>query len=289
MPTYTLDGVPLDHPGGCWQLKLGTKRRPLPGIRGVSLTVPGRHGEIPIHGLDLEATMLPLACAVYAYTPSGTFGGYEQMERNLEAITALLGVRHRPMQLRYEAGSIVRIADVTVDPASEVEINVGTAIARFTSVVKVPGVVWRDEVETTWAGSASALNQPVTTLAGSTGPISDAIVRITGPAVNPSVSDVATGGTVARGSGLLTGERLLIDCGQMRARLVITDTWDLSTGTDATGQISATGPGSAFRWLHLTPSIAVGDPHSRTVMVTSSATSTTGASRLEIRSRRSYL
>ncbi|TMR97528.1 hypothetical protein [Nonomuraea basaltis] len=289
MPTYTLDGVALDHPARCWRLKLGTKRRPLPGIRGVSLTVPGRHGEIPIHGLDLEATTLPLACAVYGYTPAGMFGGFEQMERNLEAVAALVGVRHRLMQLRYEAGSIVRVADVTVEPASEVEVNVGAAIARFTSVVKVPGVVWRDEVETTWAGSANAPNQPVTTLAGSTGPIVDALVRISGPAVNPSVTDVATGGVVSRSSGLLAGERLLIDCGKMQARLVNTDTWSLSAGTDVTGQISATGPGSAFRWLHLTPSVAVGDPHSRTVLVTAAATSTTGASALEIRARRSYL
>ncbi|MDP9850400.1 hypothetical protein [Streptosporangium lutulentum] len=58
---------------------------------------------------------------------------------------------------------------------------------------------------------------------------------------------------------------------------------------DVTGTIDATGSGSAFRWLHLVPDMAAGDPHSRAVVVTSSATSTTGASGLEIRARRSYL
>jgi hypothetical protein len=72
-------------------------------------------------------------------------------------------------------------------------------------------------------------------LAGSTGPIIDALVRFTGPAVNPALTDVATAGTVSRPSGLLAGERLLIDCGQMRARLVTIDTWDMTAGTDVTG------------------------------------------------------
>lgn len=88
---------------------------------------------------------------------------------------------------------------------------------------------------------------------------------------------------------MLAGERLLIDCGQMRARLVTTDTWDLAAGTDVTRDINATGPGSAFRWLHLTPAMAVGDPHSRAVLVDAAALGTSAASALAIRARRSYL
>lgn len=289
MPTYTLDGVPLDHPAGCWRTKVGTKRRPLPGLRQVQVKVPGRAGELPIVGLDHETTTMPIVLRVYGRTPSGGFGGYEQMEHNLEALTALLGVKHRLMTLTYTAGTIVRQAQVILDGISEPEVNTTAAMARLTTVMRVPGVYWRDEVEATWAGAANGANQPVTTLAGSTGPITDAILRVTGPAVNPAVTDAATGGTVARSSGLLAGQRLLIDCGQMRARLVTTDTWDFALGTDVTGQIAATGPGSAFRWLHLTPAVALSDPFSRTVLVTAAATSTTGASKLEIRARRAYL
>jgi hypothetical protein len=201
----------------------------------------------------------------------------------------MLGVRHRLMDLTYTAGSIVRVAQITVEAVSEPEINTSAARARLTAVVKIPAVYWRDPVEAVWTGSANAASQLITPLAGSTGPIVDALVRVTGPAVNLSVTDVATGATVGRPSGLLAGERLLIDCGQMRARLITTDTWDFTSGADVTGQITAAGPGSASRWLHLTPAIAVGDPHSRTVLVTAAATSTTAASALEVRARRSFL
>jgi hypothetical protein len=289
MPTYTLDGVPLDHPAGCWRSKVGTKRRPLPGLQQVQVKVPGRAGELPIVGLDHETTTMPIVLRVYGRTPSGGFGGYEQMEHNLEAIGALLGVKHRLMTLTYTAGTIVRQAQVILDGISEPEVNTTAAMARLTAVMRVPGVYWRDEFDTTWSGAASGVDQPVTTLAGSTGPISDAILRFTGPAVNLALTDVATGGTVSRSSGLIAGQRLLVDCGQMRARLVTADTWDFTSGMDVTGQIAATGPGSAFRWLHLTPSIGVGDPFSRVVLVTAAATSTTAASKLEIRARRSYL
>lgn len=289
MPTYSLDGIPLTHPARCWKLSSGTRRRPLPGVRSVEVTVPGRAGELGIYGLDHETPTFPLEFIVTGRTPGGEDGGHEQLETNLEALSAVLGVRHRPMTLTYTAGTIVRVADVTITAVSEPEVNVGAARARLTAVVRVPGVFWRDAFATTWEGSANSPDQPVTTLAGSTGPIVDALIRITGPAVNPTVVDVATGGTVMRPSGLTASQRLLIDCDRMQARVVNTDTWDLTAGTDVTGQIQVTGPGSAFRWLHLTPAVGVGDPFSRVILVTTTATSTSAASKVEIRARRSYL
>ncbi|MFI6485147.1 hypothetical protein ACIBH1_45065 [Nonomuraea sp. NPDC050663] len=289
MPTYILDGVELDHPSGCWKLAPGTRRRPLPGVRSVELTLPGRAGEVPIMGLDHETTQFALEFKITSRTPSGGDGGFEQLEANLEALSALLGVRHRLMTLEYVAGTLTRVAQVTVTATSEPDLKIGALRARLTAVVRVPGVYWRDEIESTWTGSANTADQPVTTLAGSTAPVTDALIRYTGPAVTPTLVDVATGDTISRASGLLASERLIIDCAAMRASKVTTDTWDINAGTDVTGSIIATGPGSAFRWLNLTPAMAVGDPHSRAVLLTTSATSTTGASKVEVRARRAYL
>ncbi|MEV6033563.1 hypothetical protein AB0L65_20580 [Nonomuraea sp. NPDC052116] len=293
MPSYTLDGVALDHPAGCWKLKRGTQRRPLPGARAVRVSVTGRAGELPIVGLDHEATSFSLTFVVTGATPAGADGGFQQLETNLEALTALLGVRNRLMSLRYQAGSIVRVADVTITAASEPEVNTGAARARLTVVVEVPGVYWRDEAVTTWAGNANASNQAVATLTGSTAPITDALLRVTGPATNITITDVATQGAVGlltSGSNAITAsERLLIDAAAMRAAVVTTDTWDLATGTDKTGVISVFGPGSASRWIHLTPAMAVGDPFSRAVLISCTATGTTAASKLEVRARRAYL
>ncbi|MEV4749081.1 hypothetical protein AB0K21_22105 [Streptosporangium sp. NPDC049248] len=289
MATYVLDGVPLDHPGGCWRLKKGTKRRPLPGVRSVSVAVAGRAGDLPIMGLDHEATSFGLALTVYSRTPDGDDGGFEQLEVNLEALGALLGVRHRLITCEWVAGSIVRVAGVTIEAVSEPEVNVGAALARLTAVVKVPGVYWRDESVSTWTGALPGAEQIVTPLAGSTGPIVDSVLQVAGPAVNPSVTDVATGGTVSYSGTVLDGDYLLIDCGNFTAAVVDTDTFDLAGGEDVTGDIDATGPGSATRWLHLTPAMALGDPHSRAVLVSATASSTSGASGVKVRARRSYL
>ncbi|TYB71250.1 hypothetical protein FXF51_02090 [Nonomuraea sp. PA05] len=293
MPQYHLDGVPLDHPGGCWRLKKGTQRRPLPGARAVRVTVPGRAGELPITGLDHELTSFSLVFSVTGATPAGADGGFAQLETNLEALSALLGVRHRLMSLRYTAGGIVRVADVTIVAASEPELWVGAARARLTAVVEVPSVYWRDETTTTWAGNADADDQPITTLAGSTAPIVDSVIRVTGPISSITVTDVATQGKLGLltpgSNSLAAGERLLLDCAAMRAALVTTDTWDLAAGSDRTGVVSVFGPGSASRWLHLTPAVALGDPFSRAVLISCSGSGVTAASRLELRARRSFL
>ncbi|WP_378786609.1 hypothetical protein ACFMQL_20575 [Nonomuraea fastidiosa] len=257
------------------------------------VSVTGRPGELPIVGLDHEATSFSLTFVVTGATPAGTDGGFQQMEANLEALSALLGTRNRLMSLRYQAGSIVRIADVTITAASEPEIWVGAARARFSVVVEVPGVYWRDEAEATWQGSVTAPDQVVTTLAGSTAPITDALIRVTGPATNFTLTDMASGGsigmTVFLANVIPEGQRLLIDAAAQRAALVGTDTWDLDGGTDRTGAMVVSGPGSATRWIHLTPAIALGDPFSRAVIVSCSATATTSESAVEIRARRAYL
>ncbi|QYC42519.1 hypothetical protein Nocox_24580 [Nonomuraea coxensis DSM 45129] len=111
----------------------------------------------------------------------------------------------------------------------------------------------------------------MTTSAGSTGPVTDALLRFAGLAVQPSVGDVATGGWVLRLGGLPAGERLLIDCGRRQASVVTTDTWDLAAGDDVTGEMDAIGPGSQFRWLRLSPSVAFVDPFSRAVLMSTAA------------------
>ncbi|MEQ4723765.1 hypothetical protein [Nonomuraea sp. B19D2] len=258
-------------------------------MRTVNLSVPGRSGDLPVLGLDHEATTFGLAFTVYPYAPSGADGGAEQMETNLEALGALLGTRHRLMMLKWATGSIIRVAGVTVEATSEPEYFAGAAMARLTAVVKVPGVYWRDEVDSTWTGTLPGAGQIVTPLAGSTGPIVDSVLRVTGPAVQPSLRDVATGGTVSYAGTVQAGQHLLVDCGGLRAAIVTTDTWSLTGGTDVTGTINATGPGSAFRWLHLISAMALGDPHSRAVLVDATASGTSGESALKIRARRSYL
>jgi hypothetical protein len=287
-PTYEIDGISMDGPG--WYLAPDTRRRPMPAVRAVSVKVAGRSGELPIVGLDLEPTSLALDLHVLPVRPDGSEGGYEAMERNLEALAGVFGVRHRLLDIRYHAApGITRQADATVLAASDPAVDVANAVARLQILLQVPAGVWREQEAVTWSGLLPGADQPVTPLAGSTAAIVDALARFTGPAVNPTAADVVTGAAITWTGVLADGERLLVACAGQRAAIVAADTWDLDAGDDATGDVDATGPGSASLWLPLTPAIAGGDPYSRAVTVTSSASGTTGASGLQIRARKAFL
>lgn len=287
-PTYTVDGVPMDSTG--WYLTPGTRRRPLPAAKAVSVEVPGRPGQLPILNLDVEATTVALALFVTCRRPDGTEGDLEELERNLQALYGVFGVRNRMLDVRHMPAPGVELqADATVLAAADPDVDIANRYARMQVVLTVPGTYWRDVTARTWSGQLPGEGQAVTPLAGSTAPIVDAVVRFTGPATNPMITDVASGVTLGYTGAITSGQRLLLDCENMRAARVTSDTWDLASGTDVTGSVDSTGPGSASRWLHLTPAMAGRDPYSRSVVVTTTATGTSEASRVEIRARRAHL
>jgi hypothetical protein len=61
--------------------------------------------------------------------------------------------------------------------------------------------MWREQEAVTWWGLLPAAGQPVTPLAGSTAAIVDALARFTGPAVNPTATDVITSAAIGLRGG----------------------------------------------------------------------------------------
>lgn len=289
MSTYSVDGVPLDHAAGCWSLLIGTGRRPLPAIRNSVVKLTGISGELPIVGEDFDTTVLGLTMMVYGVTEDGNPGDEEDLESNLEALTGLLGVNHRNVVLRHTIGALTREAEVRFVAGSEPELLHGANAYRLTTLARIPGVFWRSPDTYTWTAALTSSSAPksVTDLAGSTGPITDAIIRVTGPADNVVITDVTTGGVLSCPE-VISGRHLLVDCGQMRAAIVTTDTFDLDAGTDVTGDVDSSGPGSSTRWLHLTPSMSGTDPHTRLVRITATAIGTDEHTLIKVRARRSY-
>ncbi|MFE3461376.1 hypothetical protein ACFXKD_27850 [Nocardiopsis aegyptia] len=291
-PHYSLDGVALNDPADRWFLDGGAFQvPPLPGARAVDVAVPGVHGVLPVAGLDLESTVLGGQLIITDTTPGGVSGGPRQLQDNLASVYALLGGRERMLDLRYHLDeATVRQADALMIASTTPDL-LTTTTARLALLLQVPGALWRDTDTSTWGPATLATlaaAAEVDTLTGSTGPITDAIIRIRGTASQPSVTDTGTGGTVTYTGSLTSGQRLLLDCARMRAARVSTDTWDLSAGTDVTGAIAATGPRSGSRWLHLAPQIIGADPAIRQIRITAAAASQTGAT-VEIRARRAYL
>ncbi|GAA1015906.1 hypothetical protein Aple_010800 [Acrocarpospora pleiomorpha] len=295
MSTYSVDGIPLDHPNGLWTLQQGTGRRPFPGARGVEIPLAGRAGEIPVAGdtiEPLETTTLGFTFLVRGRAPWGGAGNEEDLEHNLEALAAVLSPHGRLVDLRHHiGGDMIRQTDAKFISSSEPELLAGANAARVTMLARIPGVYWRDVPELTHTWSAGLLDETaraIPALSGCTAPIPDAVLRVKGPATNPALSDTASGGTVAYTGTISSGQFLLLDCAALTATRVTTDTWSPTGGTDVTGNVDATGPGSAYRWLHLTPRIHAADPLSRLIQVSGTATGTSDASGLAVRARRSF-
>ncbi|OLT27740.1 hypothetical protein BJF83_17285 [Nocardiopsis sp. CNR-923] len=290
-PHYSVDGVPLNDGIGRWFLDGDAFQvPPLPGARGVQVTVPGVHGTLPIAGLDLESVVLGGQLVVTDATAGGTAGGARQLQDNLAAVYMLLGNRGRVLDLRYHLDeATVRQADALMVAAAVPEL-VSTTTARLPLALEVPGALWRDVHTTTWGPTpvpALTVATEVDTLTGSTGPVTDALIRVTGTVDQPSVTDVGTGGTLTYGGSLTGSERMLVDCARMRAAVVTTDTWDLETGTDVPGTCRPPGRGphrGGCTW----PSDHRRRPRDPAVRVTATAASNSGAT-LEIRGRRAYL
>lgn len=288
-PTYSVDGVALDAPG--WRLAPGTRLRPLPAARTVEVRVPGRSGDLPVTGLDLEPTVLGITLRVLPQDAQGLHGGFPQLERNLEALTGLFGVRHRLLDVRYHVDpDTVRTARAEVVSSVEPEVDVSGATALLTVLLRVPGVYWRDPEPVSWETELVPGPPPegvaVSGLAGSTAPVTDAEVLIDGPAAGPEVVDVATGAGLRWAGTLTAGQTLAVDCAAMSARRLSAD---VPAGEDVTGLVTAFGPGSASRWLHLTPVLTGGDPHRREVRVRADAVSAAAGARVRITTRRAFL
>jgi hypothetical protein len=289
MATYTVDGVPLDHPAGCWKLLAATQVRPLPGVRAASVSVPGRPGELPLVGEDVEATTVGLTVGITGVSPTGVDQGATGLELNMRALYALVGVRHRLLDVRYTPAADVPalVAEAKVVAASEPQVWLGAARARLSVVLRIPGAYWRDVAPAEWSTSTLGAPVRVSTLDGATAPVLDAVLRVTGPATDLRVTDTATGGWVAYLGALAAGRQLRVHCGRMDAHEAPGVTWD-GTEANATGRIVTGGPGSGFRFLALTPA-AVTSVHDRGVRVLVEGTGTTEATLVELRARRAYL
>ncbi|GGM65236.1 hypothetical protein GCM10012275_39750 [Longimycelium tulufanense] len=289
MATYTVDGVSLDHPAGCWKLLSATQVRPFPGVRAASVSVPGRPGELPITGEDVEATTVGLTLGVTGLDPSGRDRGAAGLDANLAALYGLFGVRHRLLDVRYTpAPEMAELqAEATVVAAAEPTVWMGAARARLPVVLRIPGVYWREVAPSTWSTRTLGAPVRVTAFDGSTAPVLDAILRITGPVTDLRITDMATGGWVSYPGTLAATRALRLHCGRMDAHEAASIAWD-GTGANATGRIVTGGPGSGFRFLALTPA-AVTSAHDRGVRVLVEGTGTSEATLIELRARRAFL
>jgi len=146
-----------------------------------------------------------------------------------------------------------------------------------TALLRVNGVYWRDEDDTTTEPVNLAASTVVTLLDGLTAPVDDAVLRVKGQATGLVVTD--SGGTsLSYGAEIPAGSYMRYHCAARRAWLTATDTWE--GGTEVTGNIT-----SGRHPLEIRPHFT--DPSDRAGRLTVTTTARSGA-QIEVRGRRAY-
>lgn len=272
--TWTINGLDLDNLATYGLIVEPAMWRPPITVRLQSLEIPGRHGELSPGLPVFEAPLLTLSV-----WRTGTQAAIE------EATNALIATLNQPsITLARESGGLVTTAVARLASMSFEGFVVGST-SRATAVLRIPGVFFRTaaQVGSESVFSANLTNVAVPHLAGSTAPITDAVIRITGPCTNPSITDPTTGTGISWTGTVPAGEYLFLRPERISAVRSTTDSTWLSGGIGANSGVDFPAAGPLQLWP-MVDSFAT-----RTIRFSATGTGRSGATRLTIRAGRSYL
>lgn len=191
----------------------------------------------------------------------------KNLDANIDYLTLLFGRRNKLLNVvRTLSDGTIRVAQAEV-VASIDPVLVGLSHAKFSVELYIPEGFWRDQAASTLLSSAPGSNLVVTGAAGATAPMQDLEYRITGPATNPKITDVESGsyfqynGTVAAATTLYVHN---------------------STMTVENGTLANMVHVGETNWVTLYPSISG-------VLLSFTASGTTGATLLEVVGKKAFL
>ncbi|WP_159794447.1 hypothetical protein [Puerhibacterium puerhi] len=269
--TWLLSGVDANR----WFIQKGTLWRPPVSVRAATIDVPGRHGVIAPGLPVFDEPQLNLKLQ-----PVGPQTSLEEAQAELVALLAAPGLTVTRRSAGAAASAPARLVSLSPD-----DFRPGQT-AAFSVALAIPGVFLRGPVASSPATVvASGDTVEIAHLGVSTGPVADAIVRVTGPATTVAVTDVVSGtGLSWAGAALTAGRYLYLDAGTLRAW------WSASSsawtgGTDVTSGLDypAAGP------LQIWPRMQGTDPADRRARLRVSGSGLSTATALMVRGAPAYL
>lgn len=272
--TYLIDGIYLDDPTWRWRLEKATKLPATANRRVTSLDLPYRDGVVAVRqGMGTGQVGLSIACLD---TP-GT-RGISAIDEAREALAALL---RDARTLTWRPGpDRSRSVEVTEVAVAEPDLR-GRRAAVLSAALTVQPFWWEGDPQLTAAQVIAAGTVEFPEMAGCTGRIQDAIVRITGPFSSLTLTDPGSGTGATLSTALPAATYLYLDVSAFTAWTSgSASAW--SGGTPQAVDFPAAGP------LEVWPVLA-GDPMSMPVRLQVAGAGFSGASQIAIRSRRWFL
>lgn len=261
---WSINGINLQQGIGSWWVVSGTMVRPPVSVRRTSVVVPGVSGSIPVGPVIFDEPTVGLKIAVASATPSE-----DLIEERTNALMALLA--SPDIVLGRRAGWLYAEAPARLEGVSIDDAHPG-GWTFVTATFAIPGVFLRG-VDLHEQTIAAGEGQECVEFSGTSGRITDALIRVNGADGNVRITDVGTG-TDIRSSASGT---LYVDLGALTA-------W---TGGDWNGggeDVSHTLDWGLNGPLVLSPVTTGSDARWRPIKV-----SAEGGSSFTIRARKAYL
>jgi hypothetical protein len=262
-----------------------TGRLKVGNLRTENVSVPGRHGTLRTSQKFYDEGVIVLPMWVRGCNDDGlvTTTARREFYSNLDALSRLFRPGDGMLEVVHtlpDTTSRRVMAEVTeVIDFSVVEKSGDMPLGKFSVAMRVPGVFWEDTIVNS-IDMLPTQNGQVAGLDGMTAPLEDGVFTITGPATNPKVEALYNGASLAtpnwfQYSGTIPGSQTLtVDCGN----------WTLTGGGGFTPNYANFSHVGGARWLTI-----VAAPAGQSPGLKITASSTTGATKVNLTARRKYL
>lgn len=215
----TFDGVQLNTYAK--NISTFSGRLSTPEIRGDTLVLPNRSGYIftpnrPLGPGEMVWSMWVLGCNDNGVVPVGS-NFRQQFQANWDSLSRLFTRRSRMSSVsKVMPDGTTRECSVEVIEKLEPEAAAGGTRAEFTVGLNIPSVYWQDTsntVQSATVGATLPKTLNLTSFAGMTGTIEDAVITVTGAIANPRVTETETGAYVQLNDTLTASQTWVVDCG----------------------------------------------------------------------------
>lgn len=259
-----------------------TGRMNVAPIRTENVSVPNRHGKLRTLQKFYDEGNIVLPMWVKGCDDDGNvpISAREQFFANVDALTKLFHPGSGMMEMLHTLpdGSVRRALVECTDVINFSTMGGGNPLAKFSVSLRVPGVFWED-AEPITVDLPPTQNGYVVALDGTTAPIEDAVITITGPAVDTRIEAYYDGAPLESPSwihypNVPAGQSLTIDSGD----------WALTGGGGLIPNYSQLTYGGGGRWFTLVPGVPTKPPEMK---ITS--TNTTAATEITVVARRKFL
>lgn len=222
-----VDGVRIDT--YAFNIVSRTGRYNIPSNRGANYTLPGRNGVVYVPNKPTEPLQTGFAMWVVGTDPlTGTIPRTHaqkrtQFESNMNTLLRTFSRKSGLLRIvAAQPDGSTRECYAELSDAVAPTIQAGGTRSELAVVFDIPSGSWQDTsmtASTSPVGASLPKTWDITELAGMTALCEDAVVTVTGPIINPRVTDTDTGAYVQLNLTLGTGDIWVVDAGAFTSRV----------------------------------------------------------------------